>query len=81
MNFISMPTTALPTLPAWTDPLLTPLASPSRTAAALSRAHSWLQTDLAIQTQRVHDHVTDLTRFAAAVRDVDTAHAQTFRGQ
>lgn len=81
MNFISLPTTALPALPAWTDPLLTPLATPSRTALALERAHSWLQTDLAVRSRRVHDHASDLTRFAAAVRDVDVAHAQTFKGQ
>lgn len=81
MNFIQTPTASLPTLPDWAEPDLTPLATPSRTAAALAQAHASLHGNISAHNARVRTHMSNLSAFADAVRGVDHTHAAAFRGQ
>ena len=80
-NFVQAPTTDLPTLPDWTDPDFTDLATPSLTSTALSAVHTALADGVEDRSTRVRDHVAELASFAAAVRGVDADHARAFRGK
>jgi len=80
-NFVQAPTTDLPTLPDWTDPTFTELATPSLTSAALVRAHGALRDGVDSRSRRVRTHAENLSAFAGAVRGVDAVHAAAFRGK
>ncbi|WKK62216.1 hypothetical protein QYQ98_04950 [Corynebacterium sp. P3-F1] len=80
-HFVQAPMSDLPHLPDWDAPSFTDLATPSLTAAALTRAHATLADGVDARTRRVRDHAEDLAAFASAVRGVDADHAHAFRGK